>query len=237
MSAEHYRPVSILPTGTGVARFIQAIAIGDQWAAEEKAAAWRDTPHIAEALRWHTKSAIAPGMTTDSTWAGPLAQFGIASEAVTLMRGMSILGSLEGKMQKVPLHVKVAVETGTGVTGGWVTQGGAIPVQATAFATSSEEFYKFGVIIPLSEELVTTSNPAAESTINRTVLGGLAKSIDGQLLDPTVTLSAGVNPASILAGSTEVVTTGSTAATIAADLAGMLAAVTTPGPLVWIMRP
>jgi hypothetical protein len=52
-----------------------------------------------------------------------------------------------------------------------------------------------------------------------------------------VAVSAGVNPASLLNGSTEVTTTGTTAAQIAADLAGLLAAVTTPGPLVWIMQP
>jgi HK97 family phage major capsid protein len=91
--------------------------------------------------------------------------------------------------------------------------------------------------VPLSEELVSTSSPEAESTIKRLVLGGLAAGLDTQLLLPTVALSAGVNPASILNGATERVTTGSTAATIAADLASMLGSVTSPGPLTWVMRP
>jgi hypothetical protein len=38
-------------------------------------------------------------------------------------------------------------------------------------------------------------------------------------------------------GSPEVTSTGTTSAQISADLAGLLAAVTTPGPLVWIMPP
>ena len=50
-------------------------------------------------------------------------------------------------------------------------------------------------------------------------------------------LSAGVNPAAVTNGSTEITTTGTTAAQIAADLAGMIAAITTAGPLVWIMKP
>jgi hypothetical protein len=104
-----------------------------------------------------------------------------------------------------------------------------VPVQKTAFAASTQEFYKYGVITPLSEELVTTSDPAAVPVINRTVLGGLGKGIDTQILTPTIALSAGNNPASILNGSTEITTTGTTAAQIAADLAGMLAAVTSPG--------
>jgi HK97 family phage major capsid protein len=123
------------------------------------------------------------------------------------------------------------------VTGGWVAAGGAIPVQETDFATIIEEHFKYGVIVVLSEELVALSNPNAEATVRRTVLGGLAAAIDTQLLLPTVAVSAGVNPASILAGASETTTTGTTAAQMAADLAAMLAAVTTPGPLVWIMRP
>ena len=154
------------------------------------------------------------------------------------MRGMSILGALESKMQTdSAAHVKLAAETGTGVTGGWVAEGAAVPVQKTAFATIIEEHFKYGVIVPLSEELVKISSPDAEATIRRTVLGGLAAAIDNQFLLPTVAVSAGVNPASITNGATEITTTGTTAAQIAADLAGMLAAVTSPGPLVWIMKP
>ena len=110
-------------------------------------------------------------------------------------------------------------------------------MQKTAYATSTEENYKYGVIVPLSEELVTTSDPAAVPTINQAVLGGLGKGTDTQLLTPTITAVAGTNPASILAGSTEITTTGTTSAQISANWAGMLAAVTTPGPLVWIMKP
>ena len=110
-------------------------------------------------------------------------------------------------------------------------------MQKTDFATIIEEHFKYGVIVPLAEELVKVSTPAAEATVRRTVLGGLAAAIDNQFLLPTVAVSAGVNPASLTNGSTEITTTGTTAAQIAADLAGMLAAVTTPGPLVWIMKP
>jgi HK97 family phage major capsid protein len=150
---------------------------------------------------------------------------------------MSILGALEGRMQKVPLRVKIAMETGAGFTGGWVGGGAAVPVQLTAFATSIQEHYKYGTITALSRELMEVSTPEAEATIRRAVLGGLAASIDNQFLLPTVAVSAGVNPASITNGSTEITTTGTTAAQIAADLAGLLAAVTSPGPLVWIMKP
>ena len=239
MSAEPYRVVSITPQGTAVARFMQAKALGrdDYYTGVMAAQAWRDTPHVAETLQLHGKSAVPAGSTLDATWAGPLSVHGLAQEAVTIMRGMSILGALESKMQTVPLRVKIAIETGTDITGGWVGAGAPIPVQKTAFATSIQEHYKYGVIVPLSEELVKLSTPAAITTINRTVLGGLAKSIDVQFLDPTVAAVANVNPASITNGATAITSTGSTTAQITADLRSIGAAVTTTGGRrTWIMR-
>jgi hypothetical protein len=232
--------VSLLPQGTALSRFITALAVGggDRYRELQVAEQWLDTPQVKATLELSTKAAVAPGDTSTGTWALASAQYGIASEALQLLRGLSILGALEGKMQKVPMHTRIAVETGAGISGGWVpVSGGAVPVQKTAFATSVEEHYLFGVIVPLAEELVIMSTLDAEATIRCTVLGGLTASLDNQFLLPTVTASAGVNPAAVTAGSTEITTTGTTAAQIAADLAGMLAAVTTPGPLVWIMKP
>lgn len=236
---EPYRVVSALPAGTSLNRIITAKALGagDRWMELQIAEQWRDTPQVKACLELQGKAAVPAGSTTDSTWAGPLASYGIAQEAITIMRGISILGALESKMQSVPLHVKLARETGAGITGGWVAAGNAIPVQKTDFATIVEEHFKYGVIVPLAEELVRLSTPSADATVRRAVLGGLAAALDNQFLLPTVAVSAGVNPASVTNGSTEITTTGTTAAQIAADLAGMLAAVTSPGPLVWIMKP
>ena len=78
------------------------------------------------------------------------------------------------------------------------------------FATIIEVHYKYGVIVPLSEELVRLSSPSAEATVRRKILGavgGLAPAIDNQLLLPAVAASAGVYPASLTNGSTGVTTT------------------------------
>src|SRR5688572_22839600 len=168
---EPYRVVSALPTGTSVSRYIIAKALGrgDYYTELRIAEQWRDCPQVKATLELHTKAAVPAGSTTDATWAGPLSIHGISQEAITIMRGMSILGALESKMQTVPLHVKLARETGVGVTGGWVGAGNAIPVQKTDFATIIEEHFKYGVIVPLSEELVRVSTPPAEATVRRTV--------------------------------------------------------------------
>ncbi len=170
---------------------------------------WNDTPQVKACLEdeLHTKAAVAPGTTSDSTFAAPLAQHGIEQEALELVRGMSILGALENKFRRVPFRTNVARETGTGTGGAWVGEALSIPAASTAYDTLSQECYKAQVITVLSAELLRFSR-SAERALRETVANGLAAYLDGQLLNPTVTLSAAVRPASITNGATAVVTYG-----------------------------
>jgi hypothetical protein len=98
--------------------------------------------------------------------------------------------------------------------------------------------YKAGKIVVLSEELLKIGDPDAERTVRETVIAGVAAYLDAQFLTNTVTLSANLRPAAITNGATAVTSTGSTAAQISADLASMLAVITTTATsLTWIMRP
>lgn len=234
------KPVSLLPTGTAFSRYCMALGLGGGYLpdAVEISRQWRDTPHVTAALEGlHTKAAVGAGTTTDVAWAGSLAGYGIASEALTLLRGASIVGALEPKMRRVPFRVKVPRETGTGTGGAWIGQGLSTPVAKTAFDNVQQEVYKCGVITVLSKELLVASDPDAERTIRETVVNGLAAFVDQQFLLPTVALAADLRPAAITNGATEVTSTGTSAAQINADLGALLAAVTTPGLRTWIMRP
>ena len=232
--------VSSLPQGTSFSRLVMALARckGDPLLARAYAERWVDTPQVSATLaEWRTKAVVPVGTTTDAVWAGPLSPYGIQTEALAILRAQSVLGALEPRMVRVPLHVQVAHETGAGVTGGWVGENKPIAVQATAYETIVEALYKYGVIVPLAQELLDYSIPDAEATVRRTVLGGLAKGIDSALLDPTKAAVAGVSPASITNGATAITSSGSTAAQISADLAAMISAIGTPGNgLTWIMR-
>jgi HK97 family phage major capsid protein len=167
-----------------------------------------------------------------------LAVYGISAEALTLLRGASIIGALEGKIRRVPFRVKVARETGTGTSGAWIGEGLSTPVAAAAYDTMTQEAYKAGKIVVLSTELLRLGNPDVERTMRETVIAGVAAYLDGQFLTNTVTLSANLRPAVLTNGATAITSTGTTAAQINADLAGLLAAITTTGAsLVWIMRP
>ena len=66
----------------------------------------KDTPQVYGAVEMRTKAAVAVGTTTDSTWAGPLATYGIAGEALTLIRGKSIMAGW--CKQQVATYIKVA---------------------------------------------------------------------------------------------------------------------------------
>jgi HK97 family phage major capsid protein len=238
---EPYRVVSALPTGTALSRYLMVLGAsrGDMYTALSLAERFKDSPTVHATLDGlYTKAAVAAGTTTDATWAGPLAVYGIAAEALQLLRGASIIGQLEGKMRRVPFRTKVARETGTGSSGAWVGQGLATPVAPLAYDTLSQEAYKASKIVVLSEELLELGDPDAERTVRETVIAGVAAFLDGQFLTNTVTLSADLRTAAITNGATAITSTGSTAAQISADLAGMLAAITTTATsLTWIMRP
>lgn len=234
------RPISALPAGTAFSRYCMVLGAGRGDMGTELLLAERfsDSPHVKATLDLRTKAAVAPGTTTDATWASPLAAYGIATEALTLIRGASVLGALEPRFRRVPFRTQVPRVTGSGTGGAWVGQGLSTPVAATAYDTLSQPAYKAQQIVVLSRELLKLSDPAAERTVRETVAAGVAAYLDAQLLTNTVTLSPDLRPAAITNGATAITSTGSTAAQMTADLSALLAAITTGGSgLVWVMRP
>ncbi|HXG54019.1 MAG TPA: phage major capsid protein [Vicinamibacterales bacterium] len=216
----------------------KALGHGDSMASQVISEGWLDVPQVEATLKLEGKAAVSPGTTTDATFAGPLAAYGISSEAIALERGVSIVGQLIPKMRRVPFRAKISAETGTGSSGAWVGEGAATPVAKSAYVSLSQEVFKAQTICALSKELLMVGNPAAEATIRETATAGMAAFIDGQFLTPTVTSSPGLRPAAVTNGAAVVVSTGTTGPAIAADLAAMLANITTGGSsLVWIMRP
>jgi HK97 family phage major capsid protein len=231
--------VSSLPDGTALSRYLMVLgeSRGDSHRALLLAEQWPTTPTVKATFDLAIKGAVAPGTTSDATFAGPLAVHGIGGEALQLLRGSSILGALESKFRRVPFRTTVARETGSGTGGSWVGEGLSTPVAATAFDALSQEAYKASVIVVLSNELLRLGDPAAERSVRESVIAGVGAFLDAQLLTNTVTLVANTRPAAITNGATAVTSTGTTAAQMNADLAALLAALTTPGPLAWIMQP
>lgn len=231
------RPVSIVPPSVHVGRFVQALARarGSAESAAEIASAWRDSPHVSEIFR--SKAAIAAGSTSTVGFAQELATFGLASSAMELLRGISIVSALAPSMRRVPFFTKIARESGAGAGGAWVAEGAATPIANTSYDSLSLPAYKAQTAVVVSNELIRMSTPAASTTLASTLIAGLAAYLDSQFLTSSVALVANQNPASVTNGASSVTSTGTTAAQISADLAALLAAVPVAEKLFWVMRP
>ena len=103
---------------------------GDGYKTLAAAEQFINTPHVAESLR--TKAVVLPGDTVTGTWAPALAQYGLASEVLQLLRGSSILGALASRFRHTPFHAKIPREIGSGTGGAWIGEGLSTPVAATA---------------------------------------------------------------------------------------------------------
>lgn len=189
---------SQLPPGTSFARMVMAIARNggvNHGAMEYAAHQWRDTPEVALAI----KAAVAPGNTTDPTWAGALVSIAnVANEFLALLRPATILGKITG-LRTVPFNTAVPVQTAGG-SYGWVGQGKPKPVTKLGFLQAVLGMNKASGIVVLTEELVKSSSPSAESIVRGDMIAGIAAFLDVQFIDPAVAAVADVNPASITNG-------------------------------------
>jgi len=195
-----YTQVSVKPNvPLGMAFVRKAIAElvchGNKHEAAIYAERWNDsTPEVALAL----KAAIAPGTTTDATWASPLVNQTMVSDFIELLRPATILGKVPG-LRNVPFNCKVPMQTAGG-TYGWVGEAKPKPLTKLAFSSDTLGITKVAGIIVLTEELVRLSNPSAEALVRADMVAGIAQFLDSQFIDPAVAAVAGVNPASITNG-------------------------------------
>jgi HK97 family phage major capsid protein/HK97 family phage prohead protease len=191
---------SNLPPGTSFARMVMAIARNggvNHGAMEYASHTWRDTPEVALAI----KAAVAPGNTTDPAWAGALVSIAnVANEFLALLRPATILGKITG-LRTVPFNTAVPVQTAGG-SYGWVGQGKPKPVTKLGFLQAVLGMNKASGIVVLTEELVKSSSPSAESIVRGDMIAGIAAFLDVQFIDPAVAAVPDVNPASITNGLT-----------------------------------
>ena len=199
-AAQPYTRVSVkpnVPIGMPFVRKAMALLVchGNTWEAAEYAKRWDDsTPEVALSL----KAAVAPGTTTDATWAAPLVNQQMVNDFIELLRPATILGKIPG-LRNVPFNVKVPMQTAGG-TYGWVGEAKPKPLTKLAFSSDTLGMTKVAGIIVLTEELVRSSNPSAEALCRQDMVAGIAQFLDQQFIDPAIAAVTGVNPASITNG-------------------------------------
>lgn len=235
------RPVSALPEGTAYGRYLcglSMIADHDGLGAVQLAETrWRTTPQVKAALDLYLKGPVAAASTTDATFAQPLVATGLVAEPLAYLQGATIVGALADRLARVPFNMQVALAP-TVAIGDWVPEGASTPAAALSYGTVAPlRDAKIGVIVAETQELIRAGTPAADATVRRDTLDGLAMKIDQLFLNPAAVAAPG-RPGSITNGTTAITSSGATPDLIRADLNAMGAALTTPTRTpVWIMAP
>ncbi|MBI3041562.1 MAG: phage major capsid protein [Betaproteobacteria bacterium] len=175
---------------------------------------------------------VPTGDTTTAGWASELSPFNLDSDFIEAVRARTIIDRLN-QARRAPFLTNVPVETGP-ASGAWVGAGEPIPVGRSTFTNFALAPFRCGVIVPLTRELIDSLAPAAIVAIRESLIRGIAAYLDSQFLDPSVAAVTDVSPASITNALVPVMSSGTTAATIAADLAAMLNATADLVNPVWI---
>lgn len=208
-----------VPKGIPFVRLLQARYLGmkHQRDPADIAKQWTDTPEVEMVLR----AAVSAGTTTHGTFAAPLVVAeNLASEFADLLAPATIIGRIPG-LTRVPFNIKVPRLT-TGASVNWVGEGRVKPVSSMAFDSLSLAFNKVAGIVPITEELMRFSNPAAEGIIRDSLVSAIAQLTDRDFLDPSKAAVANVSPASLTRGVTPITASGTAITNLQTDLGALL---------------
>ncbi len=178
---------------------------------------------IAATHRLVTKAAVPAATTSDSTWAGPLVgdETSVYADFVEYLRPQTIMGRFgQGgipSLRRVHFRVPLIGQT-SGGDGYWVGEGQAKPLTKFDFSRTTLEPLKVANIAVATMETIRDSSPSADLIIRDQLAAALRERLDLDFIDPAKAASAGVSPASILNGVTGIVSSGTDADAVRADL-------------------
>jgi HK97 family phage major capsid protein len=166
------------------------------------------------------KAAVAVGVSTDASWAGPLVVTQPLAEGfISLVRASSLIGLLN--LRRVPLlGASLPVET-TGATFGWVGENKPKVLSAGAFATLTLAWAKAAGIIAVSEELLQFAQPGNETSLRDVLVKGMQLFVDTEFTDQTVA-STTARPGGLANGSPTAAASGTSSAAAATDIQAMV---------------
>ncbi len=213
--------------GMGVSRAVKALIScrGDLMTAENMALmTWPNNREVSALL----KSAVNAGSITGSTWGGTLApNETIIGEFVRASNAASVLGRLSA-VHRVPFNVRLARETLSPACA-WVGESAPKPVNEGAYDDLTLGVAKIAAITVIAEELARSSDPSAEQLLRNSLVLGIGHYIDRQLFDPSNIAVASTHPGSLTSLVAPISPSGTTAATMAADLTSLIDALVAGG--------
>lgn len=198
---------------------------------------WHDqTPQVEQVLM----AAVAGGDTTTAGWASELVYAqNLANEFIEFLRPQTIIGRISN-LTPVPFNVRVA-GANAGSTGFWVGQGKPVPLSKMGTFAVTLGIAKAAGIVVLDQELIRSSQPSAELLVRNDLAKAVTQVTDVQFVDPGAAGTANVSPASVTSGVDPTPATGTTAATLRADVQTLFGKWITqnldPSGGVWIMTP
>jgi HK97 family phage major capsid protein len=198
---------------------------------------WMDqTPEVAKVLM----TAIPAADTTTAGWASELVYAeNMQAEFIDYLRPMTILGRLTG-VRRVPFNIRMGSLTG-GTTGYWVGQGKPIPMSKGTTGSASLGITKAAGLAAYDDEVLKSSSPSIEVMLRDDLAKAVAQTVDVSFIDPNNGGVANITPASVLYGITPTSASGTNAAAVSADVAGVFAAAIAanldPMSGVWVMSP
>jgi HK97 family phage major capsid protein len=142
------------------------------------------------------------------------------------LRPMTILGKFGTgnipALRRVPFRSGL-VSMATGSTGYWVGEAKPKPVTLVDSNRTHLLPLKVAAIIVTTMELIRDSSPSAEAAIRQDMTEAIVATLDTTFIDPAVTASAGVSPASITNDQDAIASTGTDADAIRLDLRSLFA--------------
>jgi hypothetical protein len=203
---------------------------------------------VGEVSDMAVKAAVPAGSVVDPPWAGNLVtgvagEQGVFGDFLEFLRPQTILGKFgQGgipALRRVPFRTGLMSQT-TGGAGYWVGEGDAKPLTRIDFARTTLLPLKVANIAVITDELLRDSSPAADVLVRDSMVAALRERLDIDFIDPTVTATTGVRPASITNGVTAIQSAGMTASQIRQDVRSIMAnfinADNAPTSGVWVMR-
>jgi HK97 family phage major capsid protein/HK97 family phage prohead protease len=191
-----------------------------------------------------TKANVVAGASVSGNWAAELVgdETSVYADFVEYLRPMTIVGKFGNSgipaLRTVPFRVPLIGQTGGG-SAYWVGEGKAKPLTAFDFSRTTLDELKVATISVVTEELLRKSNPAADAILRDSLAAAVAAKVDTTFIDPSVSASAGVSPASITNGVTAITSSGNDADAIREDVRAMMAtfiaANNPPSAAVWVM--
>jgi hypothetical protein len=212
------RQVRLTPAikGLDFVRVAKAMAVTKNWEAATAFAMHEFGENSAPAL--HLKASVGGLDSLTSGGGEELARWNqTTAEFFSVVRPLTIIGRMQG-LRQVPLNIRLVTEA-TGVTAYWTGEGQAVPVSVATFAEDTLEPLKIVALTVATEDLLRSSDPAAELILRDSLVATLVEAIDRTFIDPTNAGNANIKPSAVTHGLPTIASTGDADEDIACLLA------------------